>query len=485
MRISTHFCDPQLWAQTHFGGTVLGDARRSRRVVALAAGWARQPGASIPPLSAGQAGASKAAYRLLGSAGATPEAFQEPHQAVVRQALQAPGTYLLVEDTSELSWPETAERRSGLGPVGPGKATSQGVLLHSLVAAGWPAQDPDPAAKRPALPLLGLLDQQYHVRQPVPEAEKDHPHGGSRLRQGRVRESALWSRSLRQVGSPPPDTRWVVVAERGADIYEHLQQCQAQGLGFVVRAAQDRALVAGANKVPAGRLFALARAQPSVGPFPLALRGRPGQAARAVALQVSFSPPLALRAPQRPGAATGKGDPMPCTVVRVWEAAEADSATPGLEWLLCDQFVTDFAQALLCARQYTSRWLIEDFHKALKTGLGAEKLQLQTAERLFAAIALLSVVALALVEMREKSRLQPDLPARAAGLEATFLRVLTRRSHRPVQTVRDVYYALAGLGGHLGRKGDGPPGWQTLWRGLMSLRLLVEGVRLATQLNQP
>ncbi|WP_216678851.1 IS4 family transposase [Hymenobacter siberiensis] len=243
------------------------------------------------------------------------------------------------------------------------------------------------------MPLLGLLAQQYHVRQPVPAAEKDHPPGGSRLRQGRVRESALWSRSLRQVGRPPAGTRWVVVA------------------------------------------------------------------------------------------ATGKGDPIPCAVVRVWEAAEADSATPGLEWLLlCDQPVTDFAQAQACARQYVSRWLIEDFHKALKTGLGAEKLQLQTAERLFAAVALLSVVALALVDMREKSRLQPDLPATAAGLEATFLRVLALRSHRPVQTVRDVYDALCG---HLGRKGDGPPGWQTLWRGLMSLRLLVEGVRLATQLDQP
>ena len=488
MSISTHFCDAQLWAQTHFGGTGLGDVRRSRRVVTLAAGWARQPGATIPQVGAGQAGASKAAYRLLGSAAATPEALQAPHRAVVRQALQAPGTCLLVEDTSELSWPETEERRPGLGPVGPGKATSQGVLLHSLVAAGWPAQDPDPAAKRPALPLLGLLDQQFHVRQPVPEAEKDHPHGGSRLRQGRVRESTLWSRSLRHVGSPPPGTRWVVVADRGADIYEHLHQCRAQGLGFVVRAAQDRALVAGPEKAPAGRLLAVARAQPAAGQFPLALRGRPGQAAREVLLQVSFSPPLALRAPQRPGGATGKGDPVPCAVVRVWEATEAGDTgppTPGLEWLLlCDQPVTEFAQAHACARQYASRWLIEDFHKALKTGLGAEKLQLQTAARLFAAVALLSVVALALVDMREKSRLQPDLPATAAGLEATFLQVLTYRSPRPVQTVRDVYYALAGLGGHLGRKGDGPPGWQTLWRGLMSLRLLVEGVRIASQLNQ-
>ncbi|WP_166648263.1 IS4 family transposase [Hymenobacter sp. UV11] len=41
---------------------------------------------------------------------------------------------------------------------------------------------------------------------------------------------------------------------------------------------------------------------------------------------------------------------------------------------------------------------------------------------------------------------------------------------------------LAALGGHLGRKGDGPPGWQTLWLGRRSLRLLVEGVNIAAQL---
>ncbi|GAA4003551.1 hypothetical protein GCM10022408_13910 [Hymenobacter fastidiosus] len=350
------------------------------------------------------------------------------------------------------------------------------------MAAGWPAQDPDPAAKRPALPLLGLLNQQFHVRQPVPEAEKDYPHGGSRLRQGRARESALWSHSLRHVGSAPTGTRWVVVADRGADIYEHLPQCHAQGLGFVVRAAQDRALVAGPAKTPAGRLFELARAQPSVGTFALALRGRPQQPARELVLQVSFSPPLALRAPQRPGGATGKGEPVPGSVVRVWEETAPDAA-PGLEWLLlCDQPITDFAQALTCARQYTSRWLIEDFHKVLKTGLRAEKLQLQTATRLFAAVALLSLVALALVDLREKSRLEPDATAEAYGLTAKELRVLRHQSRRSLDTVWTVYLALAALGGHLGRKSDGPPGWQTLWPGRRSLRLLVEGVQMAAQL---
>ena len=169
-------------------------------------------------------------------------------------------------------------------------------------------------------------------------------------------------------------------------------------------------------------------------------------------------------------------------MVRVWEQTAPDAARPGLEWLLLsDQPVMDLAQALVCARQYASRWLIEDFHKALKTGLRAEKLQLQTAARLFAAVALLSVVALALVDLRERSRLTPALPAEAAGLETTHLRVLRQRTRRPVQTVRDVFLPLAALGGHLGRRSDGPPGWQTLWLGFQSLRLLVEGVRLAAE----
>ena len=275
----------------------------------------------------------------------------------------------------------------------------------------------------------------------------------------------------------------MVVADRGADIYEHLQQYQAQGLGFVVRAVQNRVLVTGTAKTPAGRFFEQARTQPSAGTFVLALRGRPRQPARAVVLQVSFTPALALRAPQRPGGATGKGPPVPVGLVRVWEEQGPDAPGPGLEWrLLCDQPVPDFAQALVCARQYASRWLIEDFHKAPKTGLGAEKLQLQPAARLFAAVALLSVVALALVDLREKSRLESDLPAESVGLTVNELRVLRHQSRRPLDTVRAVYLALAALGGHLGRKGDGPPGWQTRWLGRRSLRLFVEGVNMAAQL---
>jgi hypothetical protein len=54
----------------------------------------------------------------------------------------------------------------------------------------------------------------------------------------------------------------------------------------------------------------------------------------------------------------------------------------------------------------------------------AEELQLETAESLFAAIAIKSIVALRLLDLRERVRLSPDAPAEQAGLNELELAVL-------------------------------------------------------------
>ena len=47
------------------------------------------------------------------------------------------------------------------------------------------------------------------------------------------------------------------------------------------------------------------------------------------------------------------------------------------------------------------------------------------------------------------------------------LRVLRpKAARRGPWNIREFYRQLAGLGGFLGRKGDGEPGWITLWRGV-------------------
>ena len=156
-----------------------------------------------------------------------------------------------------------------------------------------------------------------------------------------------------------------------------------------------------------------------------------------------------------------------------------------LEWIrLTDARVETFLQALEIALQYSARGIIEEFHKALKTGSGAERWQLETAEGLFAAIAIQSVVALRLIDLRERVRIHPEAPAEAAGLGELELRVLRARVPQPIKTVRDVALAIGRLGGHLNRKRDGLPGWITLWRGMTKLRRLVEGVRLAFKLKK-
>jgi hypothetical protein len=169
--------------------------------------------------------------------------------------------------------------------------------------------------------------------------------------------------------------------------------------------------------------------------------------------------------------------------VRVWEVAAPD-AEDTLEWiLLCDADVADCAQARACVRQYATRWIMEECHKAIKTGLGAERLQRESAELLFAAIAIMRVVALRLIELRERLRRHPDAEAAQSGLSPLALEVWRQKSGRPLRTVREVALAIGRLGGHLNRTRDGLPGWQTLWYGMNTLHVLVEGILIAHRLK--
>ncbi|MBI3427332.1 MAG: IS4 family transposase, partial [Acidobacteria bacterium] len=329
--------------------------------------------------------------------------------------------------------------------------------------------------RRPAVEIIGLADQQGRVRQAAP------PHETRRARLLRERESEVWAVPTTRLGTAPdrPDIRWVRVCDRGTDSFEFLTSCAAEGHGYVVRAAQDRALVA-ATGAPAGRLLATARRQPSRGAFNLVLRARPGQAARTARLSVSATR-VRLRAPWRPGHGRGTLPAHACTVVRVWETDPPAGAAP-LEWRLwCNAEVTTLAQALERALQYAPRWLVEEFHKALKTGLGIEKLQLATGAALMAAVALLSIVALRLLHLREVVRLRPAAPAALRQLERD---VLAAKTDRVLTTAQEVALALGRLGGHLNRNRDGLPGWITLWHGYVVLQSLVEGVRLAQKLKK-
>lgn len=472
MVTSEYETSPAEWARKHFGGAEMSDIRRVERVITVAEAMALSPGATLPQMFAHRYDL-KAAYNFFAHLEATPEQIQAGHRELVTLAMRQPGVYLCLEDTTEPSWPER-DAIPGLGPVGGSKDRKIGFLLHStLVARAW-EEDNENTARRGAISVLGFADQQYHVRQPAPPGET------RTQRQQRPRESQLWLRSTAALGDVPDDSavEWRRVCDRGADILESLMAYQAAGHKFTIRATQDRALVDPVSGKTCGYLFATVRAQEA---FPrvleLPLRARPGQAARTARLSMS-AVPVYLRSPKSAWA------DQEVLAVRVWEEAPPAGVTP-LEWiLLCSPEPPSFEAARKNCRYYSGRWVVEEFHKGLKTGLQVEALQLATGARLMAATAVMSIVALRLLDLREAARQAPDAPAAESPLNAVELRVLAAVTKRELRTIGEVTLALGRLGGHLNRKNDGLPGWQTLWRGWKRLQEMVIGFELAHKLNK-
>lgn len=471
--------DVTTWGEEHFSDALFSHRRRSERLITLACAFAAQPGKSIPKMF-DRPYDVKATYTFLNHPEATPDNLQAGHREQVMEALHQPGEYLLIEDSTELSWSGNLPV-SGLGPIGSGAKGLQGFTLHSVLAARWPqGLSSAPPDRRPSLELLGLADQQYHVRTVrVPKGkQRDRKVTEEEL------ESHIWEAATERLGTAPSDSaiRWVRVCDCGADIYEFLLGCLQRHYGYVVRAWKDRVLL-DEHGERIGRLFEGIRAVQPSGGFSLELRGRPGRSARTAKLSVSFES-VCLRSPRRPGHEPGRLPAITGSVIRVWEV-EPPEGVEGLEWvLLTDGELQTYEQAKERALQYAARWLIEEFHKALKTGLGAERLQLETAHGLFAAIAIMSVAALRLIDLRERGRLSPDEPAEASGLDPLELKLLSVRLNRTLTTIRDVTLAIGRLGGHMNRKSDGMPGWQTLWEGWKELQAMVAGARLLLQMQE-
>jgi hypothetical protein len=479
---SMHQSAPDIWATQQFQGTRFKHCARRQRLISFARALAEQPGMSIPQLFQRKYDID-ATYGFLDQPEVTPDAIQLGHRRLVKSELRKPGRYLLIEDTTFPSFSHRKQAVPGLGPIGSSDEGLQGFLLHSILAVRAPSlPEPDARGRRPPVAILGLLDQQYLVRTPRPQASSKQTL--SRQRAERDRESDRWLESSRRIGPAPAEAaiRWVRVADREADIYEYLWECRERNHHFLVRVNQDRVLLSPDNDKRIGLIFEhIAGVEPCGGMY-LDLRSRDGQRSRRAQLLVSCGP-VRLRSPERPGVAAGTNPPIDCWFIRAWEPSPAEGVER-LEWVLyTDEPTTTLEMALAGVMDYGTRFLIEEFHKGVKTGLKIEALQLETAPRLFAAIAVMSIVALRLVDLRDLGRAVPEAPAKVTGLTDRELELLNLAVKRALPTVASVLLAIGRLGGHMNRKSDGMPGWITLWRGMKRLRLLVEGAELERMRN--
>jgi hypothetical protein len=132
---------------------------------------------------------------------------------------------------------------------------------------------------------------------------------------------------------------------------------------------------------------------------------------------------------------------------------------------------------------YTCRWVIEEYHRCLKTGCQIEKSQLRHAERLQRLLAFLAILAVRLLQLRDLSRCAPHLLA-IEHINPVLVQIIALHSKKQPNELSLGYFwfEVAKLGGFPARKSDGEPGWLRLWRGWLQLLDIAEGVRLAQSL---
>jgi hypothetical protein len=443
------------WAEEQFGRCELGDVRRTKRLVRYAAQAAADPSSSTPKQTECW-DECKAAYRLIDSEDVTFTAITAPHYQATRARTE--GTWLLISDTTDTHFP--GKNVKGLGPTGDGGG--RGFLLHSSLMVRADGKE-----------IAGLAGQVIRYRRKV----KQEAGGAQRVRR-KDRESVIWGQLIEQIGPSPEGVRFVHVCDRGGDQFELYCRMMLQQTGWVVRAAQlhrrifttqgeETKLSAYLDSLPVADIC-----------YTLDLAANKKQKARQATLEVRFGAVI-LPQPQhisRWVQETGI-QKIPMWVVEARENHPPRGVEPARWVLLTSEPVESFEDAWRILEYYEKRPLVEEFHKALKTGCRLESRQYETAERLEAITGVLSILAARLLQLKMVARDDPQRPAEQVVPVKwiAMLRALRKRKLPTPWTVRDFYREMAKLGGFLGRKSDGEPGWLTVWRGFEKLHLCLRG----------
>ena len=349
--------DENEWAEANFGECDLGDARRTRRLVRLAAAQAASPQAVVNAVCGGDSAFREGAYRLLNNDAIDAEDIAEGVFARTVEDCADRSVVLAVQDTSSASF--THGPKNELGELTTKGSTNRGLLVHSTLAIDGDSGD-----------VIGLLDQARWVRpekRPGRDKRKSIPY--------EEKESYKWELASRRVmGRIGEADRLIAVADREADIYEYLRYLHSIDHGAVIRACYDRCV-----RAEEGHLWAHLKKQPIIGTYELYIgqRGvmygskhhatRPAREGRWAKLYVQVAE-VTLVPSRSPKSRSDKH--LRATAVYVREDMEtAPNKGKPVEWMLLTfEQIESFDDALRVIGYYEKRWLIEEFHKCWKTG---------------------------------------------------------------------------------------------------------------------
>ena len=447
---------PGDWAEEEFGRAQLGDERLKQRLLTIARDFYANPQAQIPEACQSRA-KTKAAYRFFGHPNTAMNVLLEPHYEATTQRIAKEKVVLSVQDTTSLNY-SAHPLTNGIGPIGSHQDGAVGLIVHDTMALtleGTP---------------LGLLNVQCWAR--------DHrsfgKHHQRKQKPIEQKESFKWLKSYQAAAEAQrqcPDTMIVSVGDREADIYELLQLAldDPHGPKLLVRAEQDRLLAD-----EQGHLWPLVENQLVAGSYALAVPRRHHRPARKAQLNVRFAQ-VQLNPPQaKPHLKS----------LTLWAVLAQEIDPPedveAISWMLLTTCpVLHFEQAMEKITWYIRRWWIEVYHRTLKSGCKIEERQLGSACRIEACLAIDMVVAWRIFHLAKLGRETPNVPCTVFFEESEWKALHAYATKNPTPpaeppTLQTAMRWVAMLGGYRGRKGDGNPGTQTLWRGMQHLDDLKE-----------
>ena len=469
------------WVMEEMGTVELGDVRLKKRLQLIVQRMFASPVASLKAACKGWA-ETIAAYRFFNNEKVTEAALLAPHQKATLQRVQTQESVLVIQDTTEIDYSSKKELE-GKGPLS--VEDRQGFFAHSQYVV-TPERVP-----------MGVWGTKIYARDQ--SCEKTSRKG----RSIELKESYRWVEGYREacrLAEMAPDTQVISVCDREGDIYEvflEWQRRRQQGkiaAEWLIRSCQDRCLAPFEEEQAdaiAGKLRAAVEQSPLLGTIEFDVTKHTGnkkvkgsriktvRQARRVIQEVRAIE-VTLKAPARKGA---KLEMVKIGVVLAREKNPPAGQNP-IEWVLLTSLpVNGFEAAQKAISLYLARWDIEVFHRVLKTGCRVEKLQLMEAERIKPAIVLYMIVAWRIAYVMKLGRVCPHLPCNVIFEDAEWravYHVVKRKPAVEIPTLSEMVKMVGSLGGYLGRKGDGAPGAQSMWQGIMRTRDFALGWLLFT-----
>jgi Transposase DNA-binding/Transposase DDE domain len=432
------------------------DERLNKRLRSIVTKLSANPGTGLPRALDGAG--LEGAYRFFSNHLVTPELILKAHIEATRKRCEAEGDFLVLHDTTSFQYREEGERE-GLGRVKSTAGGKQAFFAHVSLAV---AAD---GTRRP----LGVAAIKTWVRGPIASGI----------------EYQRWEEQIRSSSAQLQASKTAIhVMDREADDYQMFDALSRDGHRFVARSQYDRRLETELGDEKLRHLFDRVSAtvdreipltQRKTRKDPVAAKIHPARSMRVAKLSVAATTVVLKRPRDRRPHDTNPPPTVSINVVRVWEQ-EPPEGEAGVEWYLyTSEPISAAEEQLAIVDYYRARWVIEEYFKAIKSGCHFEERQLQDYESLINLLAIFAPIAYRMLLIRSEARRTPD--ASAVGLlspdhmDVLRARGRVRLSANP--TAREIYRAVAALGGYIKRKED--PGWSTLGYGLEKLETLIEG----------